>query len=113
MEAQQSVMNEGVRKVTFEEAKALLDAEPEAILLDVREEEEYITGHAAGARLFPLDDISPSSAAAQIPDKDTPVLLYCRSGRRSGEAAEKFLKMGYSRIYDVGSLVGWPYGMEW
>ena len=48
-----------------------------------------------------------------IPEKDTPVLVYCRSGQRSGEAAQKLAQLGYTRVYDIGSLVGWPYGMDW
>lgn len=100
-------------KITFETAKKLMDAEPEHLLLDVRQEEEYITGHADGAVLFPLDTISVETAAAAIPGRDTLVLVYCRSGRRSREAAKKLAELGYTNVHDVGSLVGWPYGMAW
>ena len=54
-----------------------------------------------------------ATAAQMIPEKDTPVLVYCRSGQRSGEAAQKLAQLGYTRVYDIGSLVGWPYGMDW
>lgn len=101
-----------INKVTFEEAKRILDAKPESIMLDVREEEEFITGHAVDAVLFPVDDIEYTTASIIIPDKTTPLLIYCRSGRRSAEAAEKLKNLGYSEIYDVGSLIGWPYGLE-
>lgn len=100
-------------RVSFEEAKRLLDTEPSCRIFDVREEEEYVTGHAQNAVLYPLDTITAESAAEQIPSLDTPVLVYCRSGRRSREAAEKLAAFGYGRVYDVGSLVGWPYGLEW
>ena len=46
------------------------------------------------------------------PDKDRPYILYCRSGRRSAEAAHKLDELGYTQLYDVGSLIGWPYGLE-
>lgn len=106
-------MEHSIRRVSFEEAKQIIDTEPAHRIFDVREEEEYITGHAKDAILFPLDTITAETAAEQIPTPDTPVLLYCRSGRRSREAAEKLAAFGYTRVYDVGSLVGWPYGLEW
>lgn len=101
-----------IRKVSFEEAKSILDAKPEAIILDVREEEEFITGHAENAVLFPVDDIDYTSASIILPDKSAPLLLYCRSGRRSAEAAQKLHELGYTELYDIGSLIGWPYGLE-
>ena len=99
--------------ITFEEAKQLLDTEPDCILLDVREEAEYITGHAEGAVLFPVDTIDTQSAAEIIPGKDTPVLVYCRSGARSRQAARTLSELGYSRVFNIGSLIGWPYGIAW
>ncbi len=99
------------KKVTFEQAKTLLDTLPGRILIDVREEEEYITGHAVDAVLLPVDEITEKSAAEVIPTKDTDVLLYCRSGYRSNLAAQKLEALGYTRIYDIGSLIGWPYGI--
>ncbi len=98
------------KTISFQEAKRLLDTEPGCVMLDVREEEEFITGHPVEAELLPLDSISPESAADHIPTKETPVLVYCRSGARSCIAAEKLREMGYRRVYDVGSMVGWPYG---
>lgn len=101
-----------VRHVDFREAKRLLDTLPGCVLLDVREEEEYITGHAVGAELLPVDEISAESASALIPAFNTPVLVYCRSGLRSRRAAEALAALGYTRLYDMGGLVGWPYGLE-
>ena len=101
-----------IKKVSFEEAKKIIDSCPKCIIVDVREEEEYITGHAVDALLFPVDDIDSESASLLLPDKDTPLLLYCRSGRRSAEVADKLSDLGYTELYDVGSLIGWPYGLE-
>ena len=47
-----------------------------------------------------------------IGSKETPVLVYCRTGRRSREAAQKLEELGYTEVYDMGGLVGWPYGLE-
>mgnify|MGYP004536248775 CR=1 FL=1 len=96
--------------ISFEQARELLDTEPGCLLFDVREEEEFITGHPDEAELFPLDTINAQTAAWQIPTLDTPVLVYCRTGARSQEAAQLLRILGYRRVYDVGSMVGWPYG---
>lgn len=101
-----------IRRIGFAQARELLDLRPEAVLLDVREEEEYITGHAAGAQLLPLDELNDESVQDLIPSTDTPVLVYCRSGVRSRAAALRLEGYGYEEIYDLGSLVGWPYGLE-
>ncbi len=98
-------------KVNFQTAKRILD-KPQSVIVDVREEEEYCTGHAKDAVLLPVDEITAESAAEVLPDKDAPVLVYCRSGRRSALAAQKLQALGYTKLYDVGSLVGWPYGLE-
>ena len=98
--------------LTFEEAHRFLQLHPEAILLDVREEEEYITGHARDAELLPVDELDAESASLMIGSKETPVLVYCRTGRRSREAAQKLEELGYTEVYDMGGLVGWPYGLE-
>ena len=105
-------MENEYRKISFAEAKEILDKDPEAVLLDVREEAEYITGHAVDAVLLPLDELDAASAAEAIPSHDTSVLVYCRSGRRSREAALILAELGYTEVYDIGSLIGWPYGTE-
>ncbi len=99
-------------KISFEKAYELICGEKKAVMVDVREEEEYITGHAVDAVLFPVDEINADTAAYILPDKDRATVLYCRSGRRSAEAVEKLKALGYTELYDVGSLIGWPYGTE-
>ena len=101
-----------IRKLNFEEAHTFLLRHPEASLIDVREEPEYITGHVADAQLLPVDEITAETAEETAPEKTLPVLVYCRTGRRSREAAQKLERFGYTEIYDMGGLVGWPYGLE-
>jgi rhodanese-related sulfurtransferase len=105
-------MDEAYRKISFREAHELLGREEKACFFDVREEEEYDAGHAEGAELFPLGEIDEESAAERIPDFDTPVLLYCRSGARSFQAALTLVELGYTRVCDLGGLNGWPYGLD-
>lgn len=101
-----------INHIDFENAHRLMSEKPDSVIIDVREEEEYITGHAVGAALFPVDTIDEKTAAELIPSKNTPLFIYCRSGRRSKIAAEKLSRLGYTEIYDIGSLAGWPYGLE-
>lgn len=105
-------METHISNITFEQAKQIMN-NGEFIMLDVREEEEYCTGHAEQAVLLPVDSIDSDSATALIPDHDTPVLLYCRTGRRSRIAAQKLESLGYTKLYDIGSLAGWPYGLDY
>ena len=102
--------------ISFEEGKHILDTCPGSVLLDVRTEEEYGIEHAAGAVLLPQEDLETMEEGEildVLPDLDAPVLLYCRSGRRAALAAVKLEELGYTRLYNLGGLNGWPYGMEY
>ena len=48
-------------------------------------------------------------AAKDMPDKEATLLVYCRSGRRSKDAAQKLLALGYQSVYDFGGVIDWPY----
>ena len=100
-----------ITRLNFAEAHDMLQ-NPDVVLLDVREEPEYLTGHAAYAQLLPVDEITPETAADLIPSFETPVMVYCRTGRRSARAAKLLSQLGYRNIMDMGGLVGWPYGLE-
>lgn len=102
--------------ISFEEGKHILDTCPGSVLLDVRTEEEYGIEHAAGAVLLPQEDLETMEEGEildVLPDLDAPVLLYCRTGRRAALAAVKLDELGYTRLYNLGGLNGWPYGMEY
>lgn len=105
------------KKIDFQEAKELMDSRADLLIVDVREEGEYITGHAIGAELLPMSELTSDQgreiAEELIPSLDTPLMLYCRTGRRSRQAADILAGWGYSEIYNVGSLAGWPYGLEY
>ena len=99
-------------QITAEAAKRLMDEHPDSIVLDVREAEEYEAGHIPGAVLLPVGSISGDTAAAAIPETDSLVLVYCRSGRRSKLAAEALAGLGYSNVKEFGGILGWPYAIE-
>ena len=80
----------------------------DAILLDVRTEQEFVTGHIAGAVLIPVDEIR--ARLAELPeDRNTPIIVYCRSGNRSATAARMLTEAGYRAVYDLGGINSWPY----
>ncbi|WP_298023904.1 rhodanese-like domain-containing protein [uncultured Dysosmobacter sp.] len=97
----------GSRLLSPEEAKARLDANEAAILLDVRTQEEFDGGHIPGAVCLPNELITADMPVAF--DKDAEILVYCRSGRRSAEAAQKLTDMGYTNVADFGGILDWPY----
>lgn len=101
-----------IKAISFEEGKRILDTCPGSVLLDVRTEDEYAIEHAAGARLLSLEEIDDIDVLEILPDLSAPVLLYCRTGRRASLAAAKLDDLGYTAIYNLGGLNGWPYGME-
>ena len=74
-----------------------------AVLLDVRQADEFNAGHIDGAVLVPHDTIA-EKVGAVVPDKNTPVYIYCRSGRRSAIAVEAMKKLGYTNLTDLGGM---------
>lgn len=98
-------------RITQEEAKEMMET-GEVIILDVREQEEYDTGHISGAVLLPVGNITEDTAAEIIPEKDSTVLVYCRSGNRSKAASSALAKLGYTKIYEFGGINTWPYEIE-
>ncbi|MDR2491882.1 MAG: rhodanese-like domain-containing protein [Coriobacteriales bacterium] len=96
------------QKITAEDAKKMMDSGEPFILLDVRTEKEFQEKHINGAVLIPHDEIM-RRAGSELSDKDALILLYCRSGRKSKFVAEGLLELGYSRVYDFGGILNWPY----
>lgn len=96
------------QQITQEEAKEMMDSQ-EVIILDVREQDEYDSGHIPGAMLLPAGTIDEATAADAIPERDSTVLVYCRSGNRSKTASSTLADLGYTNIYEFGGINTWPY----
>ena len=96
------------QKITAERAKEIMDETDSWILLDVRTDEEFESKRIEGAILIPDYEIS-SRVENEISDKDSVILIYCRSGRRSAIAAHEMVDMGYTNVYDFGGIIDWPY----
>ena len=94
-------------KLSAEEAYEMM-ASQEVVVVDVRTREEYDGGHIENAVLVPNESIGSEMPEA-LPDKEATLLVYCRSGRRSKDAAQKLLELGYQNVYDFGGIIDWPY----
>lgn len=106
-----STADNSYQQITQEEAKEMMDTQ-EVIILDVREQNEYDSGHIPGAILLPVGTIDEDTSAAVIPEKDSTVLVYCRSGNRSKTASSALAELGYTNIYEFGGINTWPYETE-
>ena len=95
------------QKISAEEAYEMM-ASQEVVVVDVRTREEYDGGHIENAVLVPNESIGSEMPEA-LPDKEATLLVYCRSGRRSKDAAQKLLALGYQSVYDFGGVIDWPY----
>ena len=94
-------------QVSPEEAAAMMEEETDYIILDVRTQEEYEDRHIPDAVCIPNETIG-SAEIPELPDKDQLILVYCRSGNRSKQAAEKLVSLGYTNVVEFGGINSWP-----
>ena len=94
------------RQVTAEEAIALMEKESGYIILDVRTAQEYSEKHIPKAVNIPNESIGTEEIPA-LPDKNQLILVYCRSGNRSKQAAQKLADSGYMNIVEFGGILSW------
>ena len=94
------------RQVSSDEAAAMMASESDYLILDVRTREEYEQGHIPGAVCVPNESIG-SGELSTLPRKDQPILVYCRSGNRSKQAAQKLADAGYTNIVEFGGILSW------
>jgi len=97
------------KQITPAEAKAIMDSEEGYVILDVRTPEEFAQRHIEGAILIPDYEIG-EKAEKVLTDKDQLILVYCRSGRRSKNAANELATLGYTNIKEFGGINDWKYG---
>ena len=94
------------QQITQDEAKQIMTDEENYIIIDVRTQSEYDEGHIPNAICVPNETIG-SDDITELPDKEQLILVYCRSGRRSKEAAAKLADMGYTNIKEFGGIIDW------
>ena len=95
------------RQITMDEAIAIMEEETGYLILDVRTPEEFRDKHIPGAINIPNETIG-TDEIPELPDKEQLILVYCRSGNRSKQAAEKLAALGYTNIAEFGGINDWP-----
>ncbi len=99
------------RQISMEEAVIMMCEESDYIILDVRRPDEFAEGHIPNAINVANETIG-TVEIPELPDKDRLIMVYCRSGRRSKEAADKLVKLGYTNIVEFGGILDWTGDVE-
>lgn len=94
------------QSVTQKEAVRMMEEETDYVILDVRTQEEYRTGHIPGAICVPNESIGDAEPP-ELPDKAQRIFVYCRSGNRSKKAAQKLCDLGYTGVIEFGGINTW------
>ncbi len=93
-------------QIDQETAKEMMERDDGHIVIDVRRQDEFDSGHIPGAVCIPNESIE-TTPPEQLSDLDQLILVYCRSGRRSKEAAQKLADLGYRNVYEFGGIIDW------
>jgi len=96
------------QKINAETARRMMQESDSFILLDVRTEEEFRERHIEGAILIPDYELD-KRAITELPDKNALILVYCRSGVRAVNACKILAEKGYTRVFNFGGIIDWPY----
>lgn len=100
------------KMVSIAEGLEIAKNNPDAIIVDVRHDDEYKAGHIPGAVLLTMETITAKTAAKVLPDKNQMILIYCRSGRRSKIAAQNLLDLGYTNLIEFGGILDYKGKVE-
>ena len=103
--------NEEIRYVSMNEIISIMEENENYIILDVRTIEEYDEGHIPNAICIPNETID-EDVINKLPSKDQLILIYCRSGNRSKQAANKLKKLGYTNLIEFGGIIDWKGEIE-
>ena len=100
------------KMVSMAEGLEIAKNNPDAIIVDVRHDDEYKAGHIPGAVLLTMETITEETAAKVLPDKNQMILIYCRSGRRSKIATQNLLDLGYTNLIEFGGILDYKGKVE-
>ena len=95
-----------IKYVSMDDIVQIMNENTNYIILDVRTIEEYKEGHIPNAICIPNESIG-SDIIEKLPNKEQLILIYCRSGNRSKQAAEKLKKLGYTNLIEFGGIIDW------
>lgn len=92
--------------ISQDRAKEMMSVNDGHIVIDCRRMDEYVSGHIPEAVCIPNESIFKETGT-KLPDKEQIILIYCRTGRRSKEAARKLVDLGYVNVYEFGGILEW------
>lgn len=104
--------NNTYEKISMSEGLARMESDENYILLDVRRADEFESGHIPGAVNLPNEEIGTEEIPS-LPDKTQTIYIYCRSGNRSKQAADKLLALGYTNIIEFGGIIDYTGELEY
>lgn len=100
-----------IKHISMNDIVQIMDENENYIILDVRTQAEYNQGHIPNAICIPNETID-ENVVNKLPDKNQMILVYCRSGNRSKQAAEKLKKLGYTNLIEFGGIIDWKGEIE-
>lgn len=100
-----------IKHVSMNDIVQIMEENENYIILDVRTQAEYNQGHIPNAICIPNETID-ENVVNKLPDKNQMILVYCRSGNRSKQAAEKLKKLGYTNLIEFGGIIDWKGEIE-
>ena len=98
----------GYTQISQDVAMEMMERDDGHIILDVRRPDEFAYSHIPGAICIPNETIE-TEQPEELPDLDQVILIYCRSGNRSKQAASKLAAMGYTHVLEFGGILTWPF----
>ena len=101
-----SSANKTYTQISQDVAKDMILKDGSLVIVDVRTKGEYEAGHIPGAILIPNESITDRKPE-HLPDMNQVILVYCRSGNRSKQAAQKLANIGYKKVYEFGGINTW------
>lgn len=104
--------NNTYEKISMSEGIKRMESDEDYILLDVRRADEFEAGHIPGAVNLPNEEIG-SEDIPSLPDKEQTIYIYCRSGNRSKQAADKLLALGYTNLIEFGGIIDYTGELEY
>ena len=99
------------KSLTQPEAVKMMAEKPDAIILDVRTNDEFVKKHIPNAKSVPLEEFQNGNFSA-LPDKNATILIYCWTGRRAQDSAQILVNNGYKNVYEFGGMVNWSGPVE-
>lgn len=99
------------KTISSKEAQQMIEDNKDALILDVRTAAEYESGHIPNAVNLSNEDIQAGKVDS-LKDKSQLIMVYCRSGNRSRQAAQKLAELGYTNVVDFGGIQSWQGDIE-